>query len=449
MNKTLKTVTVCCLLMTACDAYLDLKPDGAMAVPESLEDCQALLDDYNTMNTSYPSIGDAASDDYYLQADDWNTLPLEARDNYVWNPQTQHTLNQWYSPYRVVYQSNQVLDVLEKIPGFVDAERYRAIKGTAHFFRAYAFHAVASIFASPYVKQMARTDLGIPLRLTPDISEDSHRSTLEATYQQILSDLKQAASTLPEVVAVKSRPCKAVAWAALARVYLEMGEYDHAMAYADSCLDRNNPLLDYSSIDTSAPFPFVRFNDEVIFHATASYAPSLAQHIAKVDTLLYGMYDIGDLRKQLYFQQNSGPHEDSHAFRGGYDGSSALFCGLTVSEVLLIRAECAARLGDNQTAASDLLTLYRHRYEPDNEIELAAEPDLLLHQVLTERRKELIFRGRRWSDLRRLNLESGFETGLVRKLDGATYQLPPNDPRYTMLIPNDVIITANLEQNKR
>ncbi len=58
-------------------------------------------------------------------------------------------------------------------------------------------------------------------------------------------------------------------------------------------------------------------------------------------------------------------------------------------------------------------------------------------KVLQERRKELIFRGTRWSDLRRLNLE-GAGIGLNRIINGVTYTLPPNDARWVMLIPREV-----------
>ncbi|RQP18525.1 RagB/SusD family nutrient uptake outer membrane protein [Parapedobacter defluvii] len=449
MNYILKTGGICCLFVTACNAYLDLKPDGSMAVPENMDDCRALLDDFNTMNMGYPNIGDAASDDYYLQFEDWNALPLEARDNYIWNPQTQHALNQWYSPYKIVYQSNQVLEVLAKNPRPADDGLYLELQGGAHFFRGYALYALASVFAPPYRNQTARTDLGIPLRLTATISEESKRAVVEDTYRQIVSDLKHAAHALPVSVAVRSRPSKGAAWAALARVYLEMGEYDHARAYADSCLDVNGPLLDFNVIDASAPFPFARFNGEVIFHALAIYAPSLTQQVAKIDSSLYAMYDARDLRKRLYFQGNSESDKATYAFKGSYDGSSSLFYGITTSEILLIRAECQARMGDSQAAISDLQTLYRHRFQQDAEPEIATVPEELLRQILTERRKELLFRGRRWSDLRRLNLIPGFETELFRKFDNITYQLLPNDPRYSMLIPNEVIQITHIQQNKR
>ena len=71
-----------------------------------------------------------------------------------------------------------------------------------------------------------------------------------------------------------------------------------------------------------------------------------------------------------------------------------------------------------------------------------------LNQVLTERRKELIFRGTRWSDLRRLNKE-GYNITLQRTIQGQTFTLAPNSPLYVLPIPPDVIAQTGIAQNPR
>jgi hypothetical protein len=71
-----------------------------------------------------------------------------------------------------------------------------------------------------------------------------------------------------------------------------------------------------------------------------------------------------------------------------------------------------------------------------------------LNLVLQERRKETPFRGLRWIDLRRLNNE-GANITLTRKVKGQVYTLPPNDPRYVLPIPPDVINLTGIVQNER
>ena len=78
----------------------------------------------------------------------------------------------------------------------------------------------------------------------------------------------------------------------------------------------------------------------------------------------------------------------------------------------------------------------------------ATAPDALAI-VLTERRKGMVMRGTRWSDLRRLNQDVRFAKALSRTVNGRVYTLPPNDPRYTILIPQEAITNSSLPQNRR
>jgi AAA+ ATPase superfamily predicted ATPase len=78
----------------------------------------------------------------------------------------------------------------------------------------------------------------------------------------------------------------------------------------------------------------------------------------------------------------------------------------------------------------------------------AATAEEALDLILLERRKELVFRGVRWMDLKRLNKE-GRNIELVRNLDGQIYRLAPNDLRYAMAIPKDIIQMTGIAQNPR
>jgi len=60
-----------------------------------------------------------------------------------------------------------------------------------------------------------------------------------------------------------------------------------------------------------------------------------------------------------------------------------------------------------------------------------------------------MMRGQRWTDLKRLNKDSRFAVTLSRTVQGTTYTLPPNDPRYALLIPSEVILNSSMPQNAR
>ncbi|MNH23081.1 hypothetical protein D3C79_829630 [compost metagenome] len=89
------------------------------------------------------------------------------------------------------------------------------------------------------------------------------------------------------------------------------------------------------------------------------------------------------------------------------------------------------------------------RYKTGTYVPLSeTDPNKALAVILLERRKQLLFRGLRWLDLRRLNTDARFATTLKRTLDGVEYLLPPNDNRYTFPIPNYIIAASGMQQNQ-
>ncbi|WP_350340294.1 RagB/SusD family nutrient uptake outer membrane protein [Paraflavitalea speifideaquila] len=100
-----------------------------------------------------------------------------------------------------------------------------------------------------------------------------------------------------------------------------------------------------------------------------------------------------------------------------------------------MRCECHARAGRTTAAFQDLNTLLRKRWQTGRFTALtsANTPDLLA-TILNERWKELVLRGLRWTDIRRLNKE-GKGTVLTRLINRQTIYLPPNDKRYALPIP--------------
>ena len=123
--------------------------------------------------------------------------------------------------------------------------------------------------------------------------------------------------------------------------------------------------------------------------------------------------------------------------------------GITSDEFYLTRAECFSRANNANKALEDLNTLLSNRWKTGTYTPLAnLQGANLLNLILKERRKELIFRALRWNDIRRLNKE-GFNITPIRNLNGTIYTLPPNDPRYALPIPPDVITLSGIPQNNR
>lgn len=454
-NTLMKLCLVVLFLSTvSCKKFLDLRPDKKQVIPKTLDDCQAILDNYQTMNALYPSDGEFAADNYYMLAENWQAMSYQQdRDTYTWNPSGEHLTTQWLYAYKVVYNANLVLQVLNKLkPSVGETPKWEQIKGAALFFRAYAFYQIAQIFSAPYDERTASELPGIPIRLDPDLTITSTRGTIAETYDQILSDFKTAITLLPLNTSLQSRPDKASAYAAMARTYLTMENYKQAGEMADACLKLKNKLLDYNNINITGSSPFNQFNEEVIFQAVS--APKDAFGYGKVDSVLMASYNVNDLRRKAFFSDYG---NGTYVFKGNYNGftySSEFFGGFATDEVYLIRAECYARNGDTDLALMDLDKLLKNRIGKDSyEPFITTSAEIALYKIIEERRKELIFRNLRWTDLRRLNKDPRFAITLKRKLTfegiDKTYNLLPNDLRYTFLIPFDVMSTTNFVQNLR
>ena len=438
------------LLLAACEDYLDVKPDNSLLVPQELEDFRALLDNDEVMNLA-PALAFMGADNYYLLAEDWHSLYTETeRNTYIWAAEIYGSQlpEDWSGPYQQVFYANVVLQGLEQMT--VEPEEqaeWEQLKGSALFYRSYAFHSLVQVFAPPYEEGKAAELPGIPLRLSPEIQPPVERASLEATYQEIIRSLQQAVPLLPEEAAYPTRPDKAAAYALLARVSLNRGAYAAAAAYADSSLRLEPALLHYAELDSVAPVPFPRFHEEVLFYSVL-IPYEMPYNRALLPESLYASYAEEDLRKSLFFSRR----ENGHLyFRGHYSGQIYfLFGGLATDEVYLIRAESRARLGNPEGALEDLNTLLATRWEAGTFVPFTAgSAEEVLRLVLEERRKELLFRGLRWSDLRRLNQDPRFARTLERELEGRVYALPPHSPRWVFPIPPQEIVLSGIEQNPR
>jgi tetratricopeptide (TPR) repeat protein len=445
-------VLIATYILTACNDFLDKKPDIKMVVPKTLEDATLLLNDYIIMNTGYTLWGEIGTDDYSVTQARWEaTASLDQRNAYIWADEPYTDIVQWQRPYKAVYYANQVLDILSRADLDADAETYRRNWGAAHFFRAFAFQVLTEVHCPAYVAATASSELGIPVRLDPAIDVPSTRADLQSTYDRILADFKVAVQYLPAVETIRGRPSRSAAYAGLARAYLNMGRFEEAYLYADSCLRLSAELLDYNSLNAAASLPIPKFNVEVLFSAMSANLGIMGATNALMVDELYHSYAADDLRKTIFFRANSNP-ANSFYFKGSYDQSSAqMFMGITTSEVYLIKSEAACRIGRTDDALTALNTLLEKRWNRNAVYPTITQrdPDILLRTVLDERRKELLFRGRRWADLKRLNLDPRFRKPLQRQLEDDTYTLPANDLKYAFRLSETLTRVAGIPQNKR
>lgn len=432
--------------LVSCEKYLDEMPDKSQAVISTMTDIKGFIK-HPIMNAEYSYVPVITDDYVRFTPQNWLLLIQENVNTHLWQTNLDMSRD-WEFAYSRIRNCNIVLSYINKIndPAATIAEKKLA-EGEARFFRAYNWWELSQLFSpQPTVNNM--NDLwGIALKTSPNVEDKTVRSTIKDMYDKIISDLKESIELLPGVRENKKDPSKVASYALLARVYLQVGRYDSSLRYADLCLKQYGELMDYNNINSSSNTPFKIINPEIIFQTVARFNSNFAGR-QTMDSVFMNLYEENDLRLKVLYKKNG----SLYSFKGNYDGSSlsTLFTGIAIDEIYLIRAESFARLGNIEPALSDLNTLLEKRWEAGTYVPyITNNPKQLLVKIIEERRKELVFRNLRFSDLRRLNSDNDFAQTVQRNIDGKIYSLLPNDLRYTFLIPQLVIDISGIQQNPR
>jgi hypothetical protein len=447
-------------VFSGCKKYLDKKANNNIGTVDKIADLQAILDNWQVVNiATVPAYTEASADDYFLTDNEFyynNGAGVKGQAAYTWQYfiQTYENVNDWAKAYVPINLANICLESIERFPKTPSNNlQWNNAKGSAHFIRAFNFLNLVWTYAKAFDPASSATDLGIALRLNNDINEPTIRASVLECYKQIIDDGKQAALYLPEIAKHPLRPSKAAAYGLLARTYLSMREYDSAGKYADMCLSVRKELINYNGdADIVNPIngsnsPFRQYNKETIYYAdiNTSLLNALVQS-GSIDTSLYNSYENDDLRKVAFF--NLKPN-GFYKFKGNYTQTTySMFGGISTPEIYLIRAEVFARLGQLSEAMNDLNAVRQQRWNNSAVYKAigAINNDDALKKVLEERRKELVFRGLRWMDIKRLNKE-GRNIMPIRKIEGKIYLLTPNSDRYALPIPQDIIDLTGIPQN--
>lgn len=440
------------VLQTGCmEEFLDIKREKSQVIPVTLSDYESIMHHIYMNSFTSHQLGEIGCDDYYLKDQQWQLLsnPI-SKNGYVWATEVYEgsSSQDWNRGYEKILYANFVLDGLKQRE-FKDNADKRRVEAKAHFFRGLTYFSLAQLFCPQYTQGNANLSNGLPLRTTSNMNVEVGRSSLQEMYTLIEEDLKYASHNLSEKVDFKTIPNKTAAYSMLAILKLQQGQYAASKLYADTAMMKAPALLNYNNINynSSAPFPNQGLdNKEVIFSSNTSTPTSHSSSRINIDSVLYNYYDNDDIRKIALFSVNAG----RIIFKSSYAGTNSLmFTGITTAEVLLVRAECNARMNNLQEAKTDMELLLQNRYlnavipnMPSNQIDV-------LRFILKERRKELLFRGRRWQDLRRFINDPALQVLPKRLIDSKILALTNNDNRWVWPLPPDVISISGFEQNPR
>lgn len=436
MKKYLNNILLLTLIIgfTGCKKYLDITPKGVV-IPEKISEYEGLL--------KSPTITQSFSSYMLYPTDELNTTFSKIDDNptanaYFWKSQLNNEVESspiiWGQTYRSIYNTNIIIN---KVMSSVDGTetKKKELLGEALAFRAAFYFDLLTIYAKAYNKATASSDPGLPFVTSIDVTETTpQRSSVQATLDVIIADLKVAETSLPAIAPGRARMNKYTAMGLLARIYLYMQDYPQAQRYAEKALAAPHRLLDYNDFFVIYDLPISEVNPEVLWHRLPDDVAAVYYFTYSAD--LVNAYTPDDLRFQLYATDyGSGEYYVGPPDFGTY--------GMTFPELYLIKAEALIRNHHVNDGMDVLNTLREKRISIDTyEPSVAANEDEALALVWHERRLELAFKGTRWMDMKRLN-ELG-KMPAVNRLEQGTGEvietLPAKSPGYTFEIPGRVLL---------
>ncbi|UII26392.1 RagB/SusD family nutrient uptake outer membrane protein [Fulvivirga maritima] len=424
---------VATLILSGCRDYVEVE-DPTQRELKYTEDYQYLLN-YTTRLETACQAPLVASDDIELEGESiQNSVTEVVGAIYRWAdniyPEGQQD-NDWQMLYQQLYTINSVTDGVMASEGGTNEEK-QDLLAQAKVHRAFAYFSLVNMYGKQYNVSTAASDLGVPMLTKPDLFASLERASVQEVYDQIIKDLEEALVVLPDFQENSFLPGRAGALALKARVYLQMGDYDSALAYANEALALQNTLnnlAEYEAAPTTYP---VKYSDPEIMLSKSFYASLSA---VPVNDELLDLFEEGDLRYELFTAPASNFYWEFEG-RGYWKPSlvyQGIYVGPSVPEMMLIKAECLARNDNDQEAIDALNELRVARFAPEDYEPFTIEGSVI-RKVLDERRRELFCTGIRWFDLKRLNQEPQFATTIEREFLGENYVLEPNSNEYVFQI---------------
>ena len=415
---------------------------------------------------------------------------------YTWQQRVGQTYNYngylsenstWQEIYRLINVANNIIDCTQDVPQITEEEKLevKRINGEAHFLRAAYYFWLVNLYGKPYTKATAGTDLGVPLKTSPEVNDVIFsRNTVQEVYDLVLSDLKQAEADLSAAKKLETiyRANITAVHLLMSRVYLYMQDWAMAKKYADKVLEARPELVDLHSLKGSF---LTKSSVENIFSmggaeiscSMCNYDPSF-----RVSHDLYDAYDDNDLRKATFWWKRRDfvgyvkleipplyydtEPDDKWYYEDMFYGPSKNIKSpvsdrflFRTSEAYLNKAEAEAYLGNESDACDALNALYAKRYEQGNGYDYSGET--LIKAIRKERRLELALEGHRWFDLRRYSVCEKYPESKRIVHDYTYYEdyemverhrfvLEEFDAAYTLPIPQEVIeFNVGMPNNER
>lgn len=465
------------MLFSACDNYLDVVPKG-QAVLNSTSDYLGLIE---ALSPSYPVENGwyLANEATWYKTDDMNsyTDPLRSAA-FFWDEEFNRakytvTDNMYQNCYNRIGKYNVVVSNIDDSEG--PAKDKALGMAQAKIMRAYNYFFLVNTFAKPYNKTTAATDNGIIIHKKFDLEATSKQYSVAEVYEFIEQDIQDALADLPDQAENVFRPSRSFGYALKAKVHLFKGELDLALTAALEALNTpyhklwdmnemyestlaDNPILGmmpsmwgmYAKHDATDP-------ENLLYQFSTTKDDPYPMYLRPVVLDLFDK--TSDLRYITCIAYGMPPRPSTEPGAIMYGSMQVKWnpCGIRLSEVYLMIAECYARK-DNPVKAMEYLNILREkRIMTKFYTELQTnDPAEALKWVREERKRELMLTCNGFFDMRRFctqfnetltknytykNTENVYET--------KTYTLSPQSHLLVFPFPLNAMETSNLIQNSK
>ncbi len=424
------------VLLFGCDAYLDEAPDNRQTISTLDDVAELLVSAYSEATYNFVEW----KTDNVVEIKDNVQLPwMTEVFSYVpaVSEEAQDTPTFfWNETYTAIAHSNQALEELSNIQTS-DTQLKNALRGEALITRAYNHFMLANVFCLHYSEQN-KNALGLPYITAPEtqLKVAYDRGTLEATYNLIEKDLLEALPLLSDEFYTgtgKFHFNRNAAFAFASRFYLFKRNYEKCIEYSNKLLGagvanttfmRNIEEV-YTGSFTEQANNFIDVNlpaNLLVVRKESFYDRINRGYRANVNLFL-GLFRTkvqagGDNRLSGYTQGTDAAappkYNELFEFTTATSGFGYFIMPeLRGEEVVLNRMESYVRLNRLDDALNDYNAIAPIWYDDGGQLTIdqivaffgGTNQEALLDFIIFERRKEFLYEGLRWFDIKRLELE--------------------------------------------
>lgn len=329
--------------------------------------------------SAYNLMADVMGDDMIMgaQGSGWFWFDCVYNVKARYTTTTWRSYDLWNAYYTWISNANYILAAEETMEGTSEERGYAL--GQAYAIRAYSYYMLAQSFARTYKGHESEPCCPIYTEPTTADTEGQPRSTVQAVYDLIVSDMNKALEYL-EGTSRKhiSHIGYDVALGLQARIALTMEDWATAKSAAEAAIAASGcKILPVESFmgTNDADADNVMWAADIIADQSGMYA-SFFSHMST--GVSYGSSARKQINKELYAKMGATDSRlawwdptDSGNGEGGYQQKKFEFSDLQtwmgdyiwmrVEEMYLTAAEAACRMGDEATAKQHLMALMSQR----------------------------------------------------------------------------------------